>query len=184
MNWYCRVFRTCSLPPGGKILAVLSLSVLTFLPACSVNQQVRAPDQEAMILAAEKKAPEDGRRILETGRDMALRKREILPGSCWDWINAVFNRAGFPAKNRKTLFKTAKKGPYADPKLILPGDWLYYVNHSYGNIEHSGIFVDWVSRGSKEALILSYGGEQRKEPGRYRPYDLSSVYTILRPVSR
>jgi hypothetical protein len=114
---------------------------------------------------------------------MALVKKEILPGACWDWINTAYNRAGFPAKKRQTVYKTRKKGPYADPALIQPGDWLYYVNHSYNGIEHSGIFVDWTDRPSKLGLILSYPGEKRKEPGRYLPYDLSSVYSITRPVS-
>ena len=74
----------------------------------------------------------------------------------------------------------AKAGPYADPATFLPGDWLYYVNHSYGDIEHSGVFVDWTDYARSEGLVLSYAGEQRNEPGRYKVYDLSHVYRITR----
>ena len=65
-------------------------------------------------------------------------------------------------------------------RLFLPGDWLYYVNHSYGDIEHSGVFVDWTDYARSEGLVLSYAGEQRNEPGRYKVYDLSHVYRITR----
>ncbi|MBL7961846.1 hypothetical protein JNL27_16560, partial [bacterium] len=34
-----------------------------------------------LIIKAEKKASEDGRNVLETGRTMTLKNKEILPGS-------------------------------------------------------------------------------------------------------
>jgi hypothetical protein len=113
---------------------------------------------------------------------MALVKREIIQGSCWDYANAVYNRAGYPNRNgqRITIFKGKKSGPYAAIALIEPGDFLYYINHSYYDVEHSAIFIEWIDIQRSTALMLSYGGEHRKAPARYRPYDLSSVYRIIR----
>lgn len=142
-----------------------------------------APDSDP-IRIAEKKAKPAGRKILETGRELTLAGSEIIRGGCWDFVNAVYNRAGFPQNKRRVIFKGAKKkGPYADIHLFQPGDWLYYVNHWYGRIEHSAIFVDWIDYDQKEALMLSYGGEKRNEPARYIPYDLSNVYYVVRPAS-
>jgi len=138
-----------------------------------------------LILAAEKKATPQGRKVLSTGRKM-IENELILPGGCWDYINEVYNRAGYPntRQKRKTVFKgTKNKGPYVNVSLIQPGDFLYYINHSYGDIEHSGIFVDWVDFKNKEAMILSYGGENRRQPARYLPYDLSHVYNIIRATN-
>ncbi len=141
-------------------------------------------DFDTLMIQAENKASDDGRKILEKGREMTVIHAEILPGSCWDYINTVYNRAGYPSHKRKTVFKSIKKGPYADADLIQHGDWLYYINHSYGDIEHSAIFVDWIDKENKEALMLSYGGEKRQSPARYLAYDLSSVYQIVRGVSK
>ena len=116
---------------------------------------------------------------------MTLIDKVIIPGGCWDYANEVYNRAGYPNQPRKrqTIFKSSKSGPYANISLIQPGDFLYYINHSYGDIEHSAIFVDWVDYNNKQALMLSYGGENRYEPARYLPYDLSSVYRIIRAIN-
>ncbi len=139
--------------------------------------------EDALIRAAEAKASTTGRKVLATGREMAVVKPEILPGSCWDWVNAVFTRAGFPmGKPREVVAKAPEKGPYLDPAKLRPGDWMYYRNRSYGNGVHSGIFVGWINGPSKVALVLSYPGQDRKEPGRYRPYELTGVYRITRPV--
>jgi hypothetical protein len=135
--------------------------------------------------SAERRASPSGREILTTGRQM-IEDQLVLPGGCWDYINEVYNRAGYPnkAKKRQTVFKGSKqKGPYAEVSLIQPGDFLEYINHSYNDIEHSAIFVDWINFPNKEALMLSYGGERRREPARYLPYDLSHVYRIVRPTN-
>lgn len=141
--------------------------------------------QQDIILEAEQKATDQGRKILTTGWQMAIIDKEIIPGGCWDYANEIFNRAGYPntGRKRKTIFKGAKKGPYAAISLIQPGDFLYYINHSYGDIEHSAIFVDWIDYTNKEALMLSYGGENRRKPARYLSYDLSSVYRIIRAIN-
>lgn len=137
-------------------------------------------DYDSMIVKAENKASGDGKKVLETGRIMTLTNKEILPGSCWDYANAVYDRAGYGWGQREEIFKSVKEGPFVDIKRIKYGDWLYYINHSYGGIEHSAIFVEWIDFGNKLALMLSYGGEQRRQPARYLPYDLSNVYGITR----
>ena len=81
------------------------------------------------------------------------------------------------------MHKGKKSGPYVKSSQIEAGDWLYYINHSYNDVEHSGIFVYWVDYKKKIGMILSYGGERRKMPGRYLPYDLTHVYNIIRAVS-
>ena len=137
------------------------------------------------IIIAENEASKGGKDILEKGRKMALIDKVILPGSCWSWINTVYNDSGHPNKNdkRKTVYKSKKSGPYVKSNLIEAGDWLYYINHSYNDVEHSGIFVYWVDYKKKIGMILSYGGESRKQPGRYSTYDLTHVYNIIRAVS-
>lgn len=140
-------------------------------------------DQASLIRDAEGKASAPGRKVLTTGREMALIQKVILVGSCWDWVDAVFTRAGFGERKRVVPFKTPKRGPFIDVARLAPGDWMYFRNHSYNDIEHSGIFVGWVNGPSKVALVLSYPGMNRQEPGRYRPYELTSVYSITRPAT-
>ena len=132
-----------------------------------------------LIISAENKADIAGKAILKTGRKMAVIDKTIIKGSCWDYINAVYKKAGY-GTNKKIVYKSKKSGPYADVSKIKPGDWIYYVNHSYGGVEHSGIFVYWKDYKKKIGVTLSYGGEKRNEPGRYLPYDLKSVYYITR----
>jgi hypothetical protein len=135
---------------------------------------------EQQLDEAENKATPPARKILQTGRQMALVNGEIIRGGCWDYANTVYNRAGY-TKQRQTVFQGTKlNGPYADVSLIQHGDFLYYVNHSYGDIEHSAIFVDWLDYPSKTALMLSYAGEHREQPASYKPYELTNVYQIIR----
>ena len=136
------------------------------------------------LLQAEAKASQPAKKVLKVGREMTLVNKEIVRGSCWDYADTVYTRAGFSRQlpQRQTVFKGSKRsGPYADASQIKPGDFLYYINHSYGGIEHSAIFIDWEDKTKKKALMLSYGGENRRSPARYRVYDLSSVYQITRP---
>lgn len=118
--------------------------------------------------------------VISTARTMALNERTIIQGGCWDYLNTVFNRAGV---TRDTIHQGVyAQGPYAHSSEIEIGDWLYYINHGYNGVEHSGLFVGWVDEAAKQALILSYAGESRREPARYRVYDLSNVYQIMRPI--
>lgn len=132
-----------------------------------------------LLSNAETQSSRAAREVISTARKMALNERTIIKGGCWDYLNAVFNRAGV---SRDTIHKgTYGQGPYASSKDIEVGDWLYYINHGYNGVEHSGLFVGWVDERAKQALILSYAGENRREPARYRVYDLSNVYQIMRP---
>ena len=132
-----------------------------------------------ILSSAETQSSVAAREVISTARKMALNERTIIKGGCWDYLNAVFKRAGV---TRDTIHKgTYGQGPYASSGEIEVGDWLYYINHGYNGIEHSGLFVGWVDEQAKQALILSYAGESRREPARYRVYDLSNVYQIMRP---
>lgn len=134
------------------------------------------------ISHAEKKADSRGSKVLRVGRKMAVKNKEIVRGSCWNYSNAVYKRSGYPANKRTVIFRGKKSiGPYANVKLIRPGDWLYYINHQYRGVGHSAIFVTWVNRSRKKALMLSYRGQGRREPASYKTYDLSNVYNIIRP---
>ncbi|RLA08484.1 MAG: hypothetical protein DRQ51_02490 [Gammaproteobacteria bacterium] len=123
----------------------------------------------------------NGQIVLSTAQKMVA-KGEIIRGGCWDYLNVAYNRAGFDYQNRQTVFKSHKKrGPFAKQSIIKPGDWLYFINHSYHNSEHSGMFVSWVDYNKKIANLLSYPGGNRKKPGRYRNYNLKSVWNVMRP---
>lgn len=122
-----------------------------------------------------------GEKVLKIAQEM-MEEKVIVKGSCWDYLHAAYNKAGYPIKDRETIFKgTQKSGPYANINTIEPGDWLYFVNYSYNKVGHSGMFVEWENKDKKIAKILSYAGENRKEPARYKNYDLKSVYNIMRP---
>lgn len=132
-----------------------------------------------LLSAAETQGSTAAREVISTARTMALNERTIIQGGCWDYLDAVFKRAGV---SRDTLHKgTYGQGPYASSHEIQAGDWLYYINHGYNGVEHSGLFVGWVDEAAHQALMLSYAGENRREPARYRVYDLSNVYQIMRP---
>jgi len=120
-------------------------------------------------------------RVLKQARIMTVNQKVILPGGCWDYINAVWNKAGFPIKKRRTIFKGSKTGSYASAAKIQSGDWLYFINHDYGNIEHSAMFIDWADKNNMQGYMLSYAGQRRAEPARYKIYDLTSVYQVIRP---
>jgi len=125
-------------------------------------------------------ASPEGKRVLKTAHKMAYDKSVVVRGSCWNYINAIYKKAGFQGvKKNQIIFKGKKRGYYASQNMIQRGDWIYYINHSYYNVEHSGIFVAWMNYSKKKALILSYKGSGRV-PGRYKIYDLSSVYRIKR----
>jgi hypothetical protein len=136
-------------------------------------------DYSSIVMHAETMANSGARTVLRTGR-MMVRHRTIVRGSCWDYLNMAYTKAGYSPDKRKVIYKKSKRGPYASLSAVQPGDWLYYINHSYGNIEHSGMFIGWINKSKKQGLVLSYGGEHRNKPGRYRLYILSSIYQITR----
>lgn len=173
-------------PPTAPLSAFTESAAVTGTdtppPPADPKTAAGKPDEPDPLLTAENSATPHGRAVLKTGRIMTVIDGEIIPGGCWHYANEVYNRAGYPPEKRDIVFKGDKDdGPYADPDLIRPGDWLYYINHWYGKTEHSAIFVDWVDYDDRIGLMLSYGGESRREPARYRPYDLTDVYHIVRP---
>ena len=153
----------------------------TVLPAfLSGNYDNVDSEYLPLLSSAETQSSLAAREVISIARKMALNERTIIQGGCWDYLNAVFKRAGV---TRDTIHKgTYGQGPYANSGEIEVGDWLYYINHGYNGVEHSGLFVGWVDEQAKQALILSYAGESRHEPARYRVYDLSNVYQIMRPT--
>lgn len=134
-----------------------------------------------LLLDAEADAEPANAKVLEQGRVMTVNKRVIVRGGCWDYIDAIWNKAGFPIKKRHTVFKSSKSGPYAKPAKIHSGDWLYFINHSYKNIQHSSMFIAWANKQAMRGYVLSYAGQRRKESARYKIYDLRSVYQVIRP---
>lgn len=171
-------------------LRVLVVLVSFIFSACSsmksksysysdgANKKIK--DLESILDRSEEKASPVGKVILTTSRSM-IAEREIVVGSCWDYINAVFNRAQYPPANRVTALKSKMVGPFADVTVIQPGDWLYFINHSYSEVDHSGIFVEWIDIEKKTGVIMSYVGGKRKSPATYKIYDLKNVYYIIRP---
>lgn len=120
-------------------------------------------------------------RVLDIGMNMALISKSIIIGSCWEFVNEVYKRAGV-ALTKKTIFKSRLNGPYANPKLLEPGDWIYHINKSYNNIEHSAIFICWKDFKNKIAITLSYAGMKRSVPASYGAYDISKIFAIFRPA--
>lgn len=144
--------------------------------------KIKSTKYSKVLLEAENKATPEGRKVLATGREMALINRAVIKGSCWDYANAVFERAGYPYQGKRAVIMHNRS---SDPlavnfNSIQPGDFLSYVNHSFNDIKHSAIFVDWIDFDKKIGLMLSYAGQNRKEPARYKPYDLSDVYYVAR----
>lgn len=158
----------------------ISPQVPTLLPAfLSASYDNVDSEYLPLLSRAETQSTPAAREVISIARTMTLNERAIIQGGCWDYLNAVFKRAGV---SRDTIHQGVyKQGPYASSHEIEVGDWLYYINHGYNGVEHSGLFVGWVDEAAKQALILSYAGESRREPARYRVYDLSNVYQIMRP---
>jgi hypothetical protein len=111
-----------------------------------------------------------------------VRSGTVVKGGCWDWVNRAYNDAGYPAKKRQTVFQSKPEGPYVNPALIRPGDWISFCNLTYGEIGHSALFVDWIDFDRRSAMTLEYAGENREIPGRYREYDIFKCYLVTRPV--
>jgi hypothetical protein len=160
--------RGCRNTAVRKVLAGIALAVLGLhFTGCAVPPTKRGGSGEG------------GHRVLDEARKM-IGRRIIVQGGCWDYINAVYNNAGYPENMRRSVFKTEMDGPYADADQLQPGDWLYFVNLSYRGSQHSAIFVNWTNKITRRARMISYAGENRRTPARYMTYDLSKVYCIIR----
>lgn len=115
--------------------------------------------------------------ILKNGYEMSYKYKTIVRGSCWGFVNAVYNKSGV---SKETIFSSKKSGPYVNVDKLKPGDWIYHVNYSYGMVEHSAIFVCWKDKNNKQAITLSYAGQNRSVPGRLSEANLKGVYSIFR----
>jgi len=142
-----------------------------FLTACGCGTSFNQMD---------KVAHSEGLKVLEKGYQIAYVKKEIISGSCWDFVNAVYNRTG--KEYQKTTIYSSQKSEkkYADKKLLKPGDWIYHINYDYSGVEHSAIFVCWKDFEQGKAVTLSYAGQKRKQAGRFGVYNLNGVYSIFR----
>ena len=156
-------------------------SSLVFCPDKVMTEQVKCL-QTCSCLTEEypSKISAGGLRVIKEGYNMAVVSRTILRGSCWDFINKVYSNAGYPSARRKTIYKKKKGSTFASPKLLQSGDWVYHINYSYHNVEHSAIFVCWKDYENRIAITLSYDGQNKYTPGKYGTYDLSGVYNIIR----
>jgi hypothetical protein len=134
------------------------------------------PTERELLVLAEQSAPSGARRVLATARTL-IDDEVIIRGTCFTWLNAVYRQAG---GRFSTVFSGDRRGRYASADQLAPGDWVRFVNHSYGGVTHSAIFIAWIDRASSTALTVSYPGERRETPGRYREYALTSVYQIDR----
>ena len=156
-------------------------SSIVFCPDKVMTEQVKCL-QTCSCLTEEypSKISAGGLRVIKEGYNMAVVSRTILRGSCWDFINKVYSNAGYPNARRKTIYKKKKGSTFASPELLQPGDWVYHINYSYHNVEHSAIFVCWKDYENRIAITLSYAGQNKYTPGKYGTYDLSGIYNIIR----
>jgi hypothetical protein len=123
-----------------------------------------------------------GKIVLATGYRIAFEEKRVVTGSCWDFVNAVYDAAGFPGPDRATVFLGSQEGPYADPAVLQPGDWVMHRNLEFGEIEHSSIFVQWIDRENCVARTLDYAGMNRNVTARLSEHRYAKVFAILRPT--
>ena len=163
---------------------VLCFLAVSFLVSCATIRKNNGLNDNQMINQevldqAELNSPRGARRILEVGREM-IANQDVIIGGCWDYINNVYTTAGYPSSRTTTVFKSKFNGPYFNTADVRPGDWLYYVNHTYSDTEHSAIFVAWTDENKKVALMMSYVGEKRKVPATYKLFTLDKIYNVFR----
>ena len=78
------------------------------LAACSSigRKNLEGNENIQIILEqAESNASNGGRKILEVSTEMIANK-EIFVGGCWNYINAVYDKAGYSSKLRNTIYKS------------------------------------------------------------------------------
>lgn len=139
-----------------------------FLVQSCANVQIEMPVESNSAL------------IIETARVMIQDTKQIFTSHCWDFVNEVYNKAGFPNKLRKNVYMAKKEGPYADPELVIPGDWLY-ITHPNTLNDHSVLFISWVDSNKKDwANVADYIGGKRPDTGRFHKKDCSQIWGIIR----
>ena len=144
------------------------------------NDFLTAAGIDPSLIKFEKSDHAEGLKVLEKGYEIAYVDKEIVAGSCWGFVNAVYSRIG-KEYQRTTVYSTQKSDKkYADKNLLKPGDWIYHINYEYKMVEHSAIFVCWKNFEQGTAVTLSYAGQNRKQAGRFGVYNLNGVYSIFR----
>jgi hypothetical protein len=155
-----------TLPPPFRITA----------PAPAAEPTAVSDDPMTMLREAISRAAPGARRVLEVMRAM-LDEGTVVRGSCNRWVEEIFRRAG---GRGRTVYSGRRRAPFTDTALLRPGDWVQFINHSYGGVTHSAVFVGWTDQAGRVAMTASYPGQSRAEPGRFRDYDLSNLYRVVR----
>jgi hypothetical protein len=117
--------------------------------------------------------------VIASSRDF-INNGKTVTGSCWDYLNAVYNAAGFPEAKRIKIFNGKTEGPYCDPSLVKSGDWVMFNNLGYQGVGHSGLFIQWIDYESRTALIVDHPGLNKTSSGRYRIYDITELFGVVR----
>ena len=163
----------------------LGTAALLLLAACATTGTQTAletaPAREPYPSGNPAAPPDPGQEVLAAGNKLVFADRQMVVGSCWDFVNAVYYAAGYPPDRRQSVFHGRQKGPYANLRLLRPGDWVMHVNYELGRIGHSGIFVRWLDRRRSLALMLDYVGMHRRVMGKLSEHNLSRVFAVLRP---
>lgn len=122
-----------------------------------------------------------GLKVVKTGISLVADEKLLVRGSCWKFINTVYNKAGITSDLRETIYSAKKGSRIKNLELVQPGDWIYHVNHSFHNVEHSAIFICWKDFDKKIGITLSHVGQNKLRTGQFGTYDLKSIYNIIRP---
>jgi hypothetical protein len=130
---------------------------------------------EPAIVEARSVAAPGGRRALDAARAL-IDEDFVVIGSCWDWAQAVFERAGGETEQ---VHRARPRGPFADRAPVRPRDGLYLVGDGGGGA-HTASDLGWVDEPARVGLTVSYVGGRREETGRYSTYDLPRVYRVVR----
>jgi hypothetical protein len=130
----------------------------------------------AALDAARERAAPGARRVLDAARAMIV-DGVVVRGSCYTWLRAVYARA---AGRSQVVYAGRPRPRFTRFEVLRPGDWVFFINHSYGNNTHSAIFVGWADRRAHVALMASYVGGNRTAPGRFSTYSLTNVYQVVR----
>lgn len=68
-----------------------------------VDSKGRIRDLELILSHVEENATPEGKAILSTGRAM-VETNKVIRGSCWDYVNAVYKKAGLGPNQRINPF--------------------------------------------------------------------------------
>lgn len=169
-----------------RAIAAAALACVSLVLLGIAAIAVASPKQPTTVPAPSSSAPipTPGEHVLAVAEEM-VRSGRVVRGSCYDFVSAVFEDAGYPSERREHVFRGRTGGPYADLSVVSPGDWLAIVNHPDRDPvgTHSVIFVRWLDRARAEGLVVSYVGGDADRPGDIVPYDLSRTYRVSRAVA-